>query len=120
MPLLRGVKQGDPILFNVVLDYLVRELEVAGLGGARVPVLAFADDLVLVGESRTELQGALDITLEFLGMGLSLGKCCNFFVRRKETTWVQELCGVRVGEEALRELAWDKQFRYLKGGVHGP
>lgn len=109
----------SPIILNVVLDYLIRELEVAGLGvalrGARMPVLALADDLVLMGESPAELQGALNIALDF-------------FLDRVGMLWVYvlHLLSQEQGEDlgaaavwcvgwggAARELAVDEPFRYL-------
>ncbi len=60
----RGVKQGDPMspfLFNLVLDPLLRQLQLAGAGyavadGVQIPALAFADDLNLFAESPEALQ----------------------------------------------------------------
>lgn len=54
----RGVKQEDPIspmLFNAVMDELLRRYESADAGvdflGAKVNVLAYTDDLILVSSS---------------------------------------------------------------------
>jgi retron-type reverse transcriptase len=49
IPLMRGVKQGDllsPLLFNMVMDRLIRDLQRKGfkLGGHEIGALAFADD----------------------------------------------------------------------------
>ncbi|KAJ3640264.1 hypothetical protein Zmor_003573 [Zophobas morio] len=60
----RGVRQGDPLspfLFNVVLDELLVRLESHGSigcpfrNGTRCRVLAFADDLVVIGEKVADL-----------------------------------------------------------------
>ncbi|NXN83956.1 PO21 protein, partial [Bombycilla garrulus] len=53
-----GVKQGDPmspLLFNLVVDFLLCELETEGKGfqqgGLRITAMAFADDSVLLSDS---------------------------------------------------------------------
>ena len=68
-----GVRQGDglsPLLFNTVLDKIIKEWEnkVKGiqLGKTRanqttMKCLEFADDLVILSDNRQEAQEALDI-----------------------------------------------------------
>lgn len=63
--ILRGVKQGDPLtplVFNLCLEPLLEIIE-KNTGGIKineankVSVLAFADDIVLLGEDEREAQG---------------------------------------------------------------
>ena len=68
----RGVRQGallSPCLTNVFLLPLVQELDDSGLGarvnGHHVPVVAYADDLLVVSSSTRDLQGMLDIVTRF-------------------------------------------------------
>ena len=72
-----GVKQGcplSPLLFNLVMNILVVQLEQSNLGyklkNERVSVLAFADDLVLISESD-------------FGMKRMLADCENFFDEKR-------------------------------------
>jgi hypothetical protein len=61
-----GVRQGcrlSPVLFDLYINGLARELEGRRplLGESRIPALFFADDLVLLAESESELQASADI-----------------------------------------------------------
>ena len=56
--ILNGVKQGDPLsplLFNMVMDELITEVNSLNIGievgDAKVSILAFADDLVLLTQN---------------------------------------------------------------------
>jgi hypothetical protein len=58
-----GVKQGDtlsPLLFNIFINGIVQKVKEdgdgGGLGGLRVPVLLFADDMVLIADGEVELE----------------------------------------------------------------
>ncbi len=61
MPILSGVKQGDPlsrVLFNIALDPLITAIEGKGqgvavgtCGKAKHTCLAFADDMMLVSHT---------------------------------------------------------------------
>ena len=71
-PLNAGLRQGcilSPILFAVFIDGLARAVKAAKtqrtLGPLKIPTLLFADDLVLIGNSREELQMLLDIVLDY-------------------------------------------------------
>ena len=63
-----GVCQGDnlsPVLFCKFIDGLIRELKMKNMGvsmpnGRKICLLAYADDLVLLGNSEQELQKLLD------------------------------------------------------------
>lgn len=72
----RGVKQGDPLsplLFGLMLERIERvfEEELGGegvrVGGARVSIMLYADDLVIMGETPDLVQRALDL----------LHRCCK-------------------------------------------
>lgn len=75
---LRSVKQDDPMspfLFNIALDELVRVIiydRPVGLylGNARIPILGYADDLLLLSASNSKQQIVLDECYTFFKM------CC--------------------------------------------
>jgi len=71
-PLDAGLRQGcilSPILFAVFIDGLaraVKETKSQGtLGDLKINILLFADDLVLIGQSRKDLQKLLDIVFQY-------------------------------------------------------
>ena len=88
IPILAGVKQGcplSPILFNLTLELLIRAFVAkakekiqdrlneipAVIYGIPIPILAYADDLVLVSRSVKGLQMLLDtagLTATILGL----------------------------------------------------
>ena len=80
----RGVRQGcpmSPTLFLSYINELGTRLESSGLGyrlgNNRIPGLLFADDIVLISESPSELQDLLDISTSYgndFGLTFSLEK----------------------------------------------
>jgi hypothetical protein len=80
-----GVKQGDPLsplLFNMVVDELLQSLPThigIDIGdGFRINNQAFADDLVLVSESESDMKRLVEDCVTFLekrGMRLNPEKC---------------------------------------------
>ena len=67
-----GLPQGavlSPLLYALFINPLVAKLKEAGLGvdvcNCRVPVLLYADDIVLIADNPAELQQMLDATSEF-------------------------------------------------------
>jgi hypothetical protein len=58
-----GVRQGDtlsPLLFNIFINGIVQKVKEDGdggeLGDLRIPVLLFADDMVLMADGEEELE----------------------------------------------------------------
>lgn len=88
----RGVRQGDPlspILFNLLLDPVFRQLEAVGagvrVGEITITALAFADDIALIAESPGALQRALervDFFAEAHGLSFHIDKCAWFSMRK--------------------------------------
>jgi hypothetical protein len=79
--ILRGVKQGDPLsptLFNLCLEPLLEAVEESTEGirisdTNKIPILVFADDIVLVGSEKKEAQKQLTMVHEYLdGLGMSI------------------------------------------------
>lgn len=72
IPMLRGVKQGDPlspVIFNLITDEFLSNLNAdygIELGDQRVPAIAYADDLVLFGRDVYSTQITLDQVFNFL------------------------------------------------------
>ena len=92
--LLRGAKQGDPLsplLFNLavepILDQLTLETPGVRVGpDDHLAVLAFADDMIMIGKDRSEAQKQLDLLdgyLMSLEMSLSADKCATFEIKPK-------------------------------------
>lgn len=93
----RGVKQGDPLsplLFNLALESIINDLdkntEGVKIGEGNLAIMAFADDLVLIGKNRKvankQLQG-LDRYLTGLGMELSIPKCQTYEIVSTRKSW---------------------------------
>ena len=68
----RGVAQGaveSPWVYSIFIDGLARELKAAGLGimvaGRRVPLLMYADDVVLLASTPRELKAMNAVVTEF-------------------------------------------------------
>jgi hypothetical protein len=91
----RGVKQGEPfspLLFNLCLDPLLEEIEKKTKGinindGNNVPVLAFANDIILLDKDKREAQVQLNILEKYLGkldMKISEEKKDTWFIKDPE------------------------------------
>ena len=96
--IMRGVRQGDPLshlLFNCVIDELCKvlcgEIGVV-IGKSRVNNLAFADDLVILSETRSGLVKQFDLLLNKcsdFGLSLNHKKCAtlSIIVDGKRKKW---------------------------------
>ena len=109
-PITIGLHQGStlsPYLFTLVLDVLTEHIEELA-----PRCMLFADDVVLLGESREELNGRLETwrqALEAYGFRLSRSKTeymeCKFSNRRGNST-----LEVKVGDHIIPQVT---RFKYL-------
>jgi hypothetical protein len=109
-PINIGLHQGStlsPYLFTLVLDVLTKHIQ------EPVPqCMLFADDIVLVGESREEINGKLELwrqTLEAHGFRLSRSKTeymeCRFSKKRANNS-----LRVKIGDHNIPQVT---RFKYL-------
>jgi hypothetical protein len=121
IPLLRGVKQGDPLsplLFNMVLDPLIRDLQRKGfrIGGHEVGALAFADDIVTLADSTEGAQDHVDQVGRYmnkLGMTLNPLKSSSFLITSKRNTWIVRDPGLSIGETMVPGARPSSVLKYL-------
>jgi len=97
VPLLRGVKQRDPLspfIFNAIIDPLLEDLE--QMKGYMIDeshylsALAFADDLILLASSKEKALSLLHRTESFLtnlGMRIAAEKCASFEIKTTKDSW---------------------------------
>jgi hypothetical protein len=128
--ILRGVKQGDPLsplLFNLCLEPLIENISKKTSGikinnESSIPVLAFADDMVLLGEDEREAQSQVNELhryLESLGMKISIEKSQTFQVVAKKDTWFIKNPEIKIGSNKIPEINPEEAFKYL-GAKIGP
>ena len=123
----RGVRQGDllsPFLFNLVLDELLVRLEshvsngCPFRDGTRCRVLAFADDLVVVGENVADLKLLLQDIVSFFGrrgMALHPDKCRVLVKKRNPDGAIIPLSkpGVQIYGRELSSVSDINPMQYL-------
>ncbi|GBO37569.1 Retrovirus-related Pol polyprotein from type-1 retrotransposable element R2 [Araneus ventricosus] len=116
IPLKSGVKQGCPIsglLFNLGIDHILRRIQ----GNASSHrILAFADDLCLLGDSPEELQDMLDVVLdEMTKIGLKLNPSKSFSFHFSGSTPVTvPPSSFRLGGETIQPIL-EYQFTKFLG-----
>ena len=126
----RGIKQGDPLsplLFNLCLEPLLEEVEEQASGinvseHRKVSVLAFDDDIVLLGADAREAQHQINVLTDYLQslqMNLSIEKCQTFEVVAKKDTWFIKEHGLKIGNQIMPTVDPDETFKYL-GAKIGP
>jgi Reverse transcriptase (RNA-dependent DNA polymerase) len=109
-PISIGLHQGSalsPYLFNLVLDVLTRDIQKV------IPMcMLFADDIVLIAESREEVNVKLEIwreALESKGLRLSRSKTEYMHCKFSKVQVDSELV-VKLGEDIIPQVT---KFRYL-------
>lgn len=113
-----GVRQGDglsPSLFNIFINDLPdllngAECEPAKIGNVLIGCLMYADDLVIMSESKVGLQKSLNTLAKYCNMwkiciNASKSKTMVMYKRRKH-----ENLNFKVGDETLDRV---KQYKYL-------
>ncbi|GBO38830.1 Retrovirus-related Pol polyprotein from type-2 retrotransposable element R2DM [Araneus ventricosus] len=101
-----GVKQGCPIsglLFNISIDHILRRIQ--GTSNCH-RILAFADDLCLLGDSADELQDLLEVVhQELANIGLELNPNKSFSMHFSGTTPVNVPSSTfRLGSDPLHPI----------------
>ena len=110
-----GLRQGcvlSPILFNIFIDDIVREVKSLGLGvqigDIKISSLLYADDMTLLAESESDIQCMLDVVQKYS----EKWKFC--FSSKKSVVVVygvrRQKAVFRIGEEVVSE---ESVFRYL-------
>ncbi|XP_050540945.1 uncharacterized protein LOC126905353 [Daktulosphaira vitifoliae] len=113
-----GLKQGDalsPILFNIVLEMAVREVqeEYQGINcGRNLPVLAYADDVVILGESEQDIQKATELLIRSAKKrGLNINETKTKYMRiGRNKGQMRNAAGLQVGGYMFEEV---DNFKYL-------
>ena len=124
IPQKRGVKQGcplSPILFNIVLEGLLRHLSNSEAGytlaGSKLNSLAYADDICVTASTNDDVQELLDrcVTFtEWAGFKFNAKKCGSLcLVNRSSPIYVDHLFSPRLGADNIPALTWDERYKYL-------
>ena len=101
----------SPILFSLFIHGLARELKERGqgvdIGGRRVQMLLYADDIVLLAETPGDLQRMLQVVSEYsqkwrFRVNPKKGKSeVMVFGRKKKTAQKWMLAGKQIGETSV-------------------
>jgi hypothetical protein len=122
--ILRGVKQGDPLsplLINLCMEPLIEMIEEQTSGvninnNRKIPILAFADDIVLLGGDQREAQRQVDVLhryLKDLGMNTSREKSQTFQIVTKKDTWFVKDSEIKIEDNYIPAVDPDEAFEYL-------
>jgi len=134
--LMSGVKQGgilSPLLFTLYVNVILEKLEKSGLGcfiGRKCfNSFMYADDLMLLSITVTDLQRLLDmcyILFSNLDLPINISKChclrigprynveCkNLIINEKEIDWVKQtkFLGVTITNDKVFKCSWDAAKR---------
>ncbi|PIC11688.1 hypothetical protein B9Z55_028921 [Caenorhabditis nigoni] len=115
-----GVKQGDPIsptLFNMCLENIIRKHLKESPGhrclSTRIKILAFADDMAILADSKEQLQReltAMDEDCTPLNLIFKPAKCASLII---ESGNVKGHATIQLKGQAIRNLSHDDSYKYL-------
>lgn len=115
--------QGDPLsplLFNIIIDPIIGRIdettEGITMGGEKVSVIDFADDLVLLAKTRREAakqNKMLSNYLKELGMNVAPSKYSAFQIVQKNKTWHMVDPKLETGGSAIPYTDSESTFKYL-------
>ena len=121
----RGVKQGcplSPVIFNIALDNLIRDLEKHKelgyqVGTDRFTVQAYADDVLLISNSEQNMNLLIERVRRFTeesGMELATEKCTAYVYGISKTTHRRYYeADIRIGNKSIKVEEKEKAIRYL-------
>lgn len=121
----RGVRQGDPLsplLFNLVVDELLENLNARYRGGSLpggtyCAAMAFADDLIIMSDHNIDMPLLLDETQEFLqrrGMLLNPAKCKSLVAGASRGISVPRTrISYKINNEPIPNVMAMDAFKYL-------
>jgi hypothetical protein len=118
-----GTRQGavmSPFLFSLLISPLARVLRAAGLGvkfgmDSQIACLLYADDLVLIAESKEAMEKMMQETTNFLRkwrFSVSVGKTQVFACGKSETRGLKDRIW-QIGGVTIRDV---RSYKYL--GLH--
>jgi len=107
----------SPVLFNLVLEKVIREINIGRDEGVRMDrtcfnLLAYADDIVLLGEEEQKVVDLCDRLIESVkkvGLHLNIEKTQYMKVSR-ELDNLQETETITVGQYEVKKV---EDFKYL-------
>lgn len=118
----RGVRQGDPWspwLFNAVVDEVTAPIIQAGAVSDVPPVMAFADDLVVLARNPLMLENrieAITTALEHAGLSIHPAKCQTSIVKvdgKRKIRYVDTHTRIMVKGQPLPNLGNEGSVKYL-------
>lgn len=120
-----GVRQGDPLsplLFNLVLDCLIRQINNTPIGinidGLKLSISAYADDLILFASTKQGLQMNVDRAssiLKFCNLQINATKSFSLTIKIDDKNKLSKVVEseIKIDRNPLRAIKINDEFKYL-------